>query len=270
MKLLLPGALPFDRPAALAVLCLLGWLGLVTTSFADSVVEYGARVQKKMPHSRSDFTQGLEIRDGLLYQSTGRYGESRLQVFDLASGKLLQEKRLSPYYFAEGMTVLDERILQLTWKEGTALAWRRSDLAPLAQFPIKGEGWGLTNDGKQLIYSDGSDKLYFISPNDWTVTRTLRVTMKGRPQSYLNELEWTPDYLLANVWGSNRILMIDLETGQVSGRIDLRGLLPQDEIDASTDVLNGIALDPDSGDLWVTGKNWPWLYQIELFEKNLR
>jgi len=224
---------------------------------------YEAVVTKRLPHGRGDFTQGLEIRDGRIYQGTGRYGQSRLQVFDLESGELLRQRALPDHLFGEGITVLGDRIFQLTWRERLGIVYRRADLEPLAEFPIEGEGWGLTNDTERLIYSDGSHRLYFLSPASWRIERSLPVVFRGEPVSNLNELEWTPEHIFANVWGSDWIVMIDEDDGEVVGRIDLRGLLPRKERRTLTGVLNGIAKDPDTGKLWVTGKNWPWIYQIE-------
>ena len=218
----------------------------------------------KLPHSRSDFVQGLEIRDGKLYQGTGLRGQSRLQVFDLASGELLRERALPREYFGEGVTVLGSRVIQLTWRGRKA--FRRADFQLMDQFALPGEGWGLTNDGARLIYSDGSDRLRFISPGDWQITGELAVTRKGKPLHYLNELEWTPQGLFANVWRQDRIVRIDPGDGRVTGEIDLKGLLPRQERRRSTDVLNGIAYDAADGSFWVTGKNWPWLYQIRILE----
>jgi len=233
----------------------------------QAMEEYNYRVTGKLPHSREDFTQGLEIRDGRLYQGTGRYGHSALQVFDLENGEQLTSKALPPDLFGEGVTVLGNRIVQLTWRSGRALLYDAESLERIGEFKLPGEGWGLTNNGEQLIYSDGSQYLHFIDPESWKVTRSVEVRLKGRPLRYLNELEWTPDYLLANVWGRDWLVMIDPDSGEVLGRAKLRGLLPREERRRSTDVLNGIARDPATGALWVTGKNWPWLYQIELYRE---
>jgi glutamine cyclotransferase len=218
----------------------------------------------KLPHSRSDFVQGLEIRNGRLYQGTGLHGRSRLQVFDLQTGKLLRERALPRQYFGEGITVLGSRVIQLTWQARKALIFRRADLRPMDSFPLPGEGWGLTNDGRQLIYSDGSHILRFVSPGDWKITGSLPVLREGKPVNYLNELEWTSVGLFANVWGQDLILRIDPASGEVTGELDLEGLLPRSERRPGTDVLNGIAHNPEDGTFWVTGKNWPWLYQIRL------
>jgi len=248
----------------LALLC----LGAALPALA--LDEYGYRVISQIPHDRSDFTQGLEIRDGLLYQSTGRYGHSQLQVFELASGKLLQRRALPKELFGEGLTVLEDRVVQLTWLAGRALIWRRDTLELIGEFPLPGEGWGLAHRGEELIYSDGSDYLYVLGTDDWSERRRVQVRMRGRPVRYLNELEWTPDYLLANVLGRDQVLMIDPASGEVTGIIDLAGLLPRRQRRAGTDVLNGIARDPQTGNLWVTGKNWPWIYQIQLVARSVK
>ncbi len=247
---------------SIIALCLLASLS------AQALEQFEYEVMRKLPHRRQDFVQGLEIRDGFLYQGTGLYGKSELQVFDLETGQLLRSRKLPERLFGEGITVLDERIIQLTWRARRGLVYRRDNLATLTEFELPGEGWGLTNDGKRLIYSDGSDQLHFVSTENWSVTDSLSVRQEGRPLYYLNELEWTPDYLLANVWGSHWIVMIDMDSGEVIGRVDMSGLLPSPERRRGTDVLNGIARDPASGKTWVTGKNWPWLYQIELRPKN--
>ena len=218
----------------------------------------------RLPHSRSDFVQGLEIRGGKLYQGTGIRGRSRLQVFDLHTGELLRERALPARYFGEGITVLGSRVIQLTWQAREALVFRRADLEPMGSFPLPGQGWGLTNDGRQLIYSDGSHILRFVSPGDWKVTGTLSVLREGTPVEYLNELEWTDTGLFANVWRRDIILRIDTSSGAVTGELDLEGLLPRADRRPGTDVLNGIAHNPADGTFWVTGKNWPWLYQIRL------
>jgi glutamine cyclotransferase len=226
------------------------------------------RITGQLRHSREDFTQGLEIHEGRLLQGTGRYGASRLQAFDLQSGELLREYRLPGHYFGEGITVVGNRLVQLTWRSGKAIVYDPSTFEPLEEFTIPGQGWGLTNDGRRLIYSDGSDTLRFIEPGTWKVTGELRVHRKGNPLMYLNELEWSPGGILANVYRRDVIVRIDPESGEVTGEINLAGLLPRSEFRADTDVLNGIARDPADGSLWVTGKNWPWIYRLELLEQD--
>jgi glutamine cyclotransferase len=239
-------------------------LCLFLSHWAQAETIYEAVVIQQLPHGRGDFTQGLEIQDGKLYQGTGGYGSSEIQVIDLANGELLRRQRLPPQLFGEGITLLQDKLIQLTWRAGIARVYQRPGLSVVQEFPLPGEGWGLTNDGKQLIYSDGGPQLHFLAANSWQHTHSITVRYEGHPVRYLNELEWTPDYILANVWQSDWIMMIDAVSGDVIGRIDLRGLLAADQRRPGTDVLNGIARDPDTGTLWVTGKNWPWLYQIEL------
>ena len=160
--------------------------------------------------------------------------------------------------------MLGDKIYQLTWRNRMMLVYDRKDLRPDHWLPIAGEGWGLTNNGVELIYSDGSARLYFMSPDTAKVLRDITVTEDGKPVSQLNELEWVEGKIWANVWRSDRIVINDPDTGQVTASIALQGLLPDNQRQSGTDVLNGIARDPADGSIWVTGKRWPWLYQIEL------
>ncbi len=221
-------------------------------------------VLKKLPHSRSDFVQGLEIRDQLIYQGTGISGQSGLQIFRLSDGEKLGEIRLPPPLFGEGITVFNDHIIQLTWQNRKAIVYRREDLQPLQLFDLPGEGWGVTHDGERLIYSDGSDQLRYITPGTWQISAGPRVTRNGRAQANINELEWTPQGLFANIWQTDTIVRIDPDSGAVTGEINLAGLLPLGDRTVSTNVLNGIAYNADDGTFWVTGKNWPWLYQLRL------
>jgi glutamine cyclotransferase len=221
-------------------------------------------VVEKKPLSRDYFTQGLEIVDGQLYLSSGLYGKSRLLRMEFADLAVQTERKLDARLFAEGVTVLGDEVFQLTWRSGALLVYRRADLAPARLLRIPGQGWGITNDGASLFYSDGSHRLYVMAPDTGQVTRTIEVTENGEPVARLNELEWVDGEIWANVWRSDRIVIIRPESGKVRASIDLAGLLPASERRAGTDVLNGIARDPASGALWVTGKRWPWLYRIEV------
>jgi glutamine cyclotransferase len=244
-------------PKLLMLLLLLG-------SPAGAVQQYGYRVIDQRPQSRDTFVQGLEIVDGQLYVSSGLYGKSRLQRFDFATGELELERRLAHNLFAEGVTVLGDRLFQLTWRERQLLVYNKGDLEQIERWRLPGEGWGITNDGEQLIYSDGSDRLYFVGPDDRRVIRVISVTEAGTPVVRLNELEWIEGRIWANVWLTERIVIINPDSGEVEGSIDLQGLLPAGERRPDTNALNGIASNPADGGLWVTGKNWPWLYRIEL------
>jgi glutaminyl-peptide cyclotransferase len=225
---------------------------------------YVVRVSDQKPQARENFVQGLEILDGFLYVSAGNYGESRLLRYDFADGREDSSRALPAAIFAEGLTVLGDFIYQLTWRNQVMLVYRKSDMHFLHSLPLPGEGWGLTHNGSELIFSDGSARLYFMAPDTAHVTRSIDVTEEGRPVALLNELEWVDGKIWANIWQSDRIVIIDAHSGAVTASIDLRGLLPRAEYRAGTDVLNGIARDPADGGIWVTGKRWPWLYRIEL------
>ena len=248
--------MPILRALLLCIVCL--------PLTVHAVQQYGFRVIAQKPQPRENFVQGLEIRDGFLYVSTGIYGSSRLLRYRFADGELDGARKVDPRIFAEGLTVLGDKVYQLTWRNRMMLVYDRKDLRPDHWLPIAGEGWGLTNNGVELIYSDGSTKLYFISPDTGKVLRVITVTEDGKPVSQLNELEWVDGKIWANIWRSDRIVIIDPDTGQVAASLALHGLLPDSERRSGTDVLNGIARDPADGSIWVTGKRWPWLYQIEL------
>lgn len=231
---------------------------------APALEQYTVAVVAQKAQPRDHFVQGLEIVDGQLYVGTGLYGASRLLRYDLASGELTGQQRLDRSTFGEGVTVLGDTIYQLTWRKGQLLRYNRADLSQRTPWQIAGEGWGLTNNGEQLIYSDGSDQLHFLSPHDGRRLSSVSVTRNGAPVTLLNELEWIDNRVWANIWGADSIVIIDPASGAVTGTIDLHGLLPEREKRRGTDVLNGIARDAATGDIWVTGKRWPWLYQIRL------
>lgn len=229
-----------------------------------AVEEFGYRVTDRKPQDRQNFVQGLEIVDGYLYVSSGNYGRSRLLRYLFDEGTLDTGRRVHPRLFAEGLTVFGDRVYQLTWRARLALVYSRDELEGIDWFPIPGEGWGLTNNGEELIYSDGSHRLHFLSPTTRRISRSIEVRQDGVPVPRLNELEWVDGRIWANIWRTDRIVIIDPASGEVTAGIDLSGLLPEAERRPDTDVLNGIARDPADGSIWVTGKRWPWLYQIEL------
>lgn len=229
-----------------------------------AVEEFGYRVTDRKPQDRQNFVQGLEIVDGYLYVSSGNYGRSRLLRYRFDAGTFDAGRALHPRLFAEGLTVFGDRVYQLTWRARMALVYSRDELEGIEWFPIPGEGWGLTNNGEELIYSDGSHRLHFLSPGTRRISRSIAVKQDGAPVPRLNELEWVDGRIWANIWRTDRIVIIDPASGEVTAGIDLSGLLPEAERRPDTDVLNGIARDPADGSIWVTGKRWPWLYQIEL------
>lgn len=226
--------------------------------------QYTFKVTDQKPQPRENFVQGLEIIDDHLYVSTGLYGRSRLLRYRFADGALDSRRRLDARLFGEGLTVLGDKVYQLTWQNRAMLVYRKSDLQPLQTLPLRGEGWGLTNNGSDLIYSDGSATLRFMDPATAEIRRSITVTDKGKPVTLLNELEWVDGAIWANVWRSDRIVIIDPDSAEIIGDVNLQGLLPPGEVRQSTDVLNGIARNPADGSVWITGKGWPWLYQIEL------
>jgi glutaminyl-peptide cyclotransferase len=234
------------------------------TSVAGGVRTYRAVIVQGFPHDPQAFTQGLEYHGGYLYESIGREGRSALRRVDLTSGRVLQEHRLDDQYFAEGLTILNDRIYQLTWKHGRGFVYDRETFAVLDSFSYTGEGWGLANDGTSLIMSDGTNVLRFLDPDTRAVTRTISVRRAGTPVTYLNELEYIDGQIWANVWMSEWIMRIDPQSGNVIGMIDAQRLRPTLGPTDRSDVLNGIAHDPETGRVFLTGKLWPRLFEVEI------
>lgn len=222
----------------------------------------GYTVRRAYPHDPRAFTQGIEYRDGVLYEGTGLNGQSSLRQVELTTGKVLQQIALSPEYFGEGITTWGEIILQLTWQSQLAFVYDRNTFKQVRTFRYTGEGWGLTHNTTQLIMSDGSASLRFLDPKTFTETRRLLVTDAGIIIRELNELEWVDGEIYANVWQTNFIARISPSSGRVLGWIDLTGLLSAEEQRAGADVLNGIAYDAAGKRLFVTGKLWPKLVEI--------
>jgi len=223
----------------------------------------------RYPHDTDAFTQGLAWHDGALYEGTGRYGYSRLREVDLTTGDVVREVALDGSYFGEGITVWQDRVIQLTWQNNTALIWALGDFAPLGTFTYPTQGWGLTHDDTRLIMSDGTATLYFRDPDTFAETGRVTITVFGTAQNNLNELEWINGKIWANIWLTDYIVGIDPTTGEVTDIIDFAGLLESAK-QTSPSVLNGIAHDPDTGRTWVTGKYWPWLFEIELVDPTTR
>ena len=232
---------------------------------------YSYRVIRTYPHDRRAFTQGLVFADGILYESTGGsrwspalLGQSTLRKVELETGRILDMKLVPAQYFAEGIAVIEERVIQLTWQARLGFVYDKSSFGILNQFNTSSEGWGLTHDGKRLIMSDGTSVLRFLDPATYAEIGRLDVKDNGNPVTWLNELEYVSGEILANVWQSERIARINLETGAVTGWIDLSGILSVVERGPGVDVLNGIAYDAVGDRLFVTGKGWPKLFEIEL------
>ncbi len=229
----------------------------------DAVPVYGYRVVNAYRHDSAAFTQGLAFVDGWLYEGTGLHGHSTLRRVELQTGEVRRLVKLPGRYFGEGVTVSGDRVIQLTWQAGTGFVYDRESFARLEEFHYETEGWGITGDGENLIMSDGSAVLRFLNPETFRETRRVEVSGPDGPVSRLNELEYVRGEIYANVWQTDRIVRIDPGRGQITGWIDLGGLLSRDEA-AGADVLNGIAYDRNGERLFVTGKLWPWLFEIEL------
>jgi glutaminyl-peptide cyclotransferase len=226
---------------------------------------YGYRIITEYPHDRHAFTQGLAYVDGEMYEGTGLYGESTLRRDDLKTGEVLQAVGLSKEYFGEGIAVLGDHIYQLTWKNGICVVFDRETFEFQEVLTYPTEGWGLTTDGERLIMSDGTNRLFIRDPETFAELDTIDVYEGPQAIWSLNELEIVDGEIWANVWQTDRIARIDPETGQVTGWIDLSGLLSErDRERHPVDVLNGIAYDPETDRLFVTGKLWPKLFEIEI------
>lgn len=221
-------------------------------------------VLRTLPHDERAFTQGLIYRNGVLLESTGLYGQSTLREVDPDSGRVLRKRALPRELFGEGLGLWSNRLYQLTWREGLVLVYDADTLETIGSFPLSGEGWGLTTWSNQLIVSDGSARLRFYEPASFTLTAERTVRDGDRTVSRLNELELVDGALLANIWGEDRVARIDPATGRVLGWLDFSALVPHDLRGSREKVLNGIAYDPATKRLFVTGKNWPVLYELNL------
>ena len=234
---------------------------------ADGKVrQYRLEVVREYPHDTQSYTQGLFFDGGTFYESTGQYGESTFRTVDLATGKALRKLDFGQKYFVEGSVMLGGELFILTWTNKVAFIYDAATLAYKQTMSYPREGWGLTTDGRQLIASDGSSRLYFMD-NRFKVERTLTVKLNGRAVNMLNELEYIDGKIWANVYLSDLILIINPKNGEVEATVDCTNLLPRQLRDSRTDVLNGIACDPATGKIYLTGKYWPKLYEIRLKEK---
>lgn len=227
---------------------------------------YSYTVRNVYPHLTTSYTQGLQFADGVLWEGTGQHGESVLQTVDLETGRAKVVARLPRADFGEGITLLDGKVYQLTWQSNKAYVYDAATGAKLREHRYPGEGWGLATDGEKLYMSNGSEYIYTIDPETFKREKSTVVTVAGEPVNLLNELEWIDGKIWANVYTTDLIVIIDPASGVVEGIVDLAGLLPESEITSSTDVLNGIAWDQAMGRIFVTGKNWPKLYEITLSE----
>jgi glutaminyl-peptide cyclotransferase len=253
------------RLRALTALAVLSGL---TPTLAAPVATYGYQIVRVYPHDPGAFTQGLFFKDGFLYESTGRLGHSSIRKVRLETGGVLAKLDFPPDIFGEGITDWEGRLISVTWHSRIGFVLDLKSFAVLQRFSYPGEGWGLTRNERHIIMSDGTAELRFLNPQTLREVRRLKVTAGGKPLSQLNELEWVDGEIYSNIWLTDRIARIDPQTGKVVGWIDLKGILPpSDRVRGNTDVLNGIAYDPPTQRLFVTGKLWPKLFEIRLVKQ---
>jgi glutaminyl-peptide cyclotransferase len=246
------------------LLLLLSVIGAVTAARA-AVPIYDVDVVHVYPHDPAAFTEGLFYLHGFLYESTGLEQHSSIRKVRIETGQVVQKIDIPAQYFGEGIVNWGTHLVSLTWKSHVGFVYDLASLKVQREFHYEGEGWALTQDGTQLIMSDGTPQLRFLNPSNLAETRRVEVTFEGKPVKNVNELEWVKGEVYANVWETNWILRIDPKTGVVVGVIDLAGLLqPSDRVAGPDGVLNGIAYDAKGDRLFVTGKNWPKLFEIRL------
>lgn len=249
--------------AATVAVAVLVWLpddsSQADTLSGDLTVE----VLETYPHDPAAFTQGLEVHDGVLYEGTGRYGESQMRIVETETGAVISQVSLAESVFGEGITIVDDQIWQLTWREGFAIRREVGSLTELEHVPYEGEGWGVCHDQGEdrLVMSDGTPRLTFRNPETFETIGTVDVTRDGAPLDQINELECVDGQVWANVWQTDQIVRIDPATGEVGAVVDASGLLTEQEA-AAADVLNGIAAVPDSDTFLITGKLWPTMFLV--------
>ena len=247
------------------------WVAAFLTSWigcTEAPVTYSYKVIESYPHDPNAFTQGLVFEGDVFYEGTGYRGRSSLRRVDLNTGNVVQHVDLEKQFFGEGIAVQEERIIQLTWKSQTGFIYHKETFERLGQFQYRTEGWGITYDGKRLIMSDGTSKLQFLDPATFDSIGSIDVFDHKGPVARLNELEYVKGEIYANVWLTDRVARISPETGRVTGWIELGGLLSPQERTSPDQVLNGIAYDSERDRLFVTGKLWPKIFEIELIRKD--
>ncbi len=242
-----------------------------TPTVNTNVPTAGYEIVNEYSHDKNAFTQGLVYRDGFLYESTGQYGESTLRKVDLKTGKVLKRHKVDDKYFAEGMTILKDKVYQVTWRENLGFVYNLDDFKLENEFRYSGEGWGLTDDGTNLILSDGTHVIRVLNPETLKVERTIVVMNEdGKPLMAINELEYIKDEIWANVWYSenigkpNHIARISPKDGKLLGWVNLDGISPDDVKRKNENVLNGIAYDKEGDRIFITGKNWRKLFEIKI------
>lgn len=234
---------------------------------ATEIPSYTYEVVDALPHDIEAFTEGLQYIDGFFYEGTGMEGQSDIRKVDAKTGKVIKKVTIAPYYFGEGITVLNGKLYELTYTSQIGFVYDATTFAKIDSFTYTGEGWGMTTDGTSLIFSNGSDTIQYMDPATKKITRTIAVKEGGFAILHINELELIKGELYANIWRTDRIIRIDPATGNVTGSIDLFGILPPNERTMKTDVLNGIAYDAKGDRIFVTGKYWPKVFEIKIKKK---
>jgi glutamine cyclotransferase len=234
---------------------------------AEETPVYSYEVVNTWPHDAEAYTQGLVFHEGALFESTGLYGSSSLRRVELKTGKVKKKVEISREYFAEGITILGDKLFQLTWQTQKGFVYDLKKLKPEAEFTYEGQGWGLTHDNQSLIMSDGTNRIRFLDPNSFQVQRTISVYENGQPLTEINELEFIKGEIYANIWKTDRIVRIDPTTGKINAWVDMTGLHHQGDNRVPENCLNGIAYDAEGDRLFVTGKRWAYMYEIRLVRK---
>ncbi len=238
---------------------------IVTESMAELVVEKRAlskaNIIKKFKHDPSAFTQGLVYQNDHFFESTGGWGSSEIRKINKHTGKVINFKKLQSKYFGEGITIYDNKIFQVTWKSNKGFVYDINNFKLLDDFNIYGQGWGLTNDGQSLILSDGSEKIYYLNPKNFEIEKTISVSVNGNKLIYINELEFIRGEIWANIWKSNDIITVNPLSGIVTSIFDISKISEQTEIE---DVANGIAWDKVNDKIFITGKNWNFIYLLDI------
>jgi glutamine cyclotransferase len=238
--------------------------GCLIPGNSDVIPVYSYNIVNTYPHDPDAFTQGLVFEDGVLYEGTGLLGHSTLRRVELETGAILQIRELPDQFFGEGITIYGNEVIQLTWRSNVGFVYDKNSFELLQEFNYSTEGWGITHDGEHLIMSDGTSTLHFLDPQTFEEISQLAVFDNDGPVTRLNELEYVRGEIYANVWQTDRIARIAPGTGRVIGWIDLEELLSEEDRNEPVDVLNGIAYDVNTDRLFVTGKLWPKLFEIEL------
>jgi len=248
----------------LAAAMVVAW-NLMQPSTVGSPIRYTYSILNTYPHDTSAYTEGLVFSNGSLFESTGEYGKSSLRLIDLQSGDVLREYKLPNEFYGEGLAAVKGALIQLTWLDKVGFVYDQDTFGLLRNFSYTTQGWGLTYDGSNLIMSDGTSKLTFLNPETFGVVGQVSVKDGNNSITNINELEYINGEVYANIWMTQQIAIINPHTGQVKGWIDLSGIYQSNDVNA---VLNGIAYDGQTGGLFVTGKNWPNLYEIKITATN--